>query len=85
MHPFQPRYLLPETFATLERLIRTRPVLCTAILVGTFLIVLAILRKVFGRVSADLVIFAVIVYALVTLFGSAAYTLVHLGGFHFGG
>jgi hypothetical protein len=79
------RYLLPESIAQIERLLKSRPFLGSALLLGVFAAVLGLLRRLFGKVTTDLVVFALILYALILVAGSAIYTLTHVKGFHFGG
>ena len=79
------RYLLPQSIAFIERLLITRPVLGSLLLLAIFGAVLGVLRRIFGRIAADMVLFALIIWAILILVGSSFYTLLHVKGFHFGG
>ena len=69
----------------MERLLKAQPLLGSLLLVGVFAAILGILRRIFGRITSDLIFFAVIIYVIVTITGSALYTLLHVRGFQFGG
>ena len=77
--------MLPESIAHLGRFVKTHPAQGTLLLLGIFVVILGILRKVFGRIAADIVLFALIVWAISLIFGTSLYTLLHVRGFHFGG
>ena len=82
---FHSRYLIPETFQQLIVLWKKNPVLMTMLLVGLFWTVVEILRRTFGRITGGLIVFALVIYLILTLFGGSIYTLTHMKGFHFGG
>ena len=84
MH-LETRYLIPESIAHLERYVKTHPARGTLLLLGLFAVVLGLLRKVFGRISSDMILFALIIWGILILTGSSLYTLFHVKGFHFGG
>ena len=79
------RYLVPESIALLEHLMKTHPALGSLMIVGVFGGVLGVLRRMFGRIASDMILFALIISAIILFSGSALYTLTHLKGFQFGG
>ena len=84
MH-LETRYLIPESIAFLEKTIKTHPLLGSLALLAVFGTVLGILRRSFGRIAADMILFALIITAILIFSGSALFTLTHVKGFHFGG
>jgi hypothetical protein len=80
-----PRYLVSESFDQIVQMVMQHPFLGSLFLLVLFAVVLGILKKIFERIAYDTVIFALIVWALVLIFGSAGYTLLKVKGFYFGG
>ncbi len=81
----EPHYLVSDSFHLIVNLVMTHPFLGTLLLVAVFAAVLGILRWNFGRLGYDVVVFALIVWAIVLLLGGGAYTYTHVQGFYFGG
>ena len=78
-------YLLSESIHSLIQYVQIHPVLGSLMLLALFGGVLEILRRLFGRIAGDMVLFALIITAILLLVGSSLYTFTHVQGFHFGG
>jgi hypothetical protein len=81
----QPRYLLPESFDRFQRFFWAHPVWAVVSVLAVYAVVLAILRKLFGRITADMLVFAAVIAAIALMVGNVVHTLTHVPGFHFGG
>ncbi len=80
----QARYLVPESLDQIIRFIKINPLLAVGLFGVIYILVIAILRKAFGRVGYELLMLAVIICAIAVFLSGAGYTFFHLKGFRFG-
>jgi hypothetical protein len=81
----EPRFLILDSFNFLVRFVKMHPTSGSFVLLAVFLVVLGILKRIFGRIAGDVILFALIVWAIVLIFGSSFFSFIHVQGFHFGG
>ena len=81
----EPRYLLPESFNFIFSLFKSHPILATFGTLAVFGVVLGILKKSFGRIGYDTIVFAILVSSLIVWVATALYLLTNVEGFRFFG
>ncbi len=81
----QPHYLIADSYAFFEGFLKLHPILGTLLVLVLFGAVLGILKRMFERIAIDTILFAMIVTAIILIFGSSLFTFFHFGGFHLGG
>jgi hypothetical protein len=74
------RFLLPEAIAQITRLVTTHPIVGSCVLIGLFVVILLLLKKIFGRIALDTIIFTTVAWAICLIFAGAALTLMKLKG-----
>ena len=80
----RPHILVVDAFESLMAYVKSHPLQGGGLCVVLFVIVLMILKRVFGRIAGDIVFFALIITAIVLIFGSSALTFFHVKGLPFG-
>jgi hypothetical protein len=81
----EPRYLLSESLVHFKNYAHHHPFLAGVILLALYGGVMAILKWTFEEIEPPTFVFGLVITAILLLVGAAAYTYLHVPGYHFGG